>query len=194
MRSPEERGRGAARLDANVDRDALVAMFNEHAAAVYRYCLTRTGNATIAEEATSEAFLAAARVFADGNGGTVDRPWLFVVARRRMIDQWRSEARHKRRATRAQQEAELVQELEHANTVQLSERSIAAIESLPSRQRFALALRYLDGYSVQEVAGALEISYQAAESILARARRGFVDAWNLMIDTTDGPTNLGASS
>jgi RNA polymerase sigma-70 factor (ECF subfamily) len=52
-----------------------------------------------------------------------------------------------------------------------------ALDALPERQRAAIVLRYVEEFSVTEVAEALEVGYQAAESLLARGRRGFVDAY-----------------
>ena len=43
--------------------------------------------------------------------------------------------------------------------------------ALPERQRQALALVHYQGFSQQEAADALEISVEAVESLLARARR-----------------------
>jgi len=56
-------------------------------------------------------------------------------------------------------------------------RVLAALRSLPHRQRTALLLRYLDEVSVSEVAEAIDTSYAGAESVLARARRSFVTAY-----------------
>ena len=53
------------------------------------------------------------------------------------------------------------------------ERAIAALMRVPSPQREALTLRYLDGLSVPEVAAALNRSVSAAESLLARGRVAF---------------------
>ncbi|MDH4277060.1 MAG: ECF-type sigma factor [Acidimicrobiia bacterium] len=52
-----------------------------------------------------------------------------------------------------------------------------ALASLSGRQRALLTLCYLNGWSVTEMAGELELTYRAAESGLARARRSFLAAW-----------------
>ena len=46
-----------------------------------------------------------------------------------------------------------------------------ALARLPERQRSALVLAYYQGFSNQEVAGILDLSVQAVESLLARARK-----------------------
>ena len=46
-----------------------------------------------------------------------------------------------------------------------------ALGSLPTSQRSVVVLRYLDDWSVSEIAEGLDITYRAVESLLARARR-----------------------
>ena len=52
------------------------------------------------------------------------------------------------------------------------ERSVtAALDLLPERQRTAIVLVHFEGLSGTEASAALEISVEAVESLLARARR-----------------------
>jgi len=159
------------------DRDRLTRLFDTEFDALYRYCLARTGDTAAADDAASEAFTAAARLFAAGRGDEIDRPWLFVVARNRMVDQWRSQKRHERRLERLAQQPQPENRDHPQATSIIADHVLAALASLPERQRAALALRYLDECSVSEVADQLDITYQAAESLLARARRSFTQAW-----------------
>lgn len=57
-----------------------------------------------------------------------------------------------------------------------SDELAAALDALPPRQRTVLTLRYVDDWSVGQIADGLAISYLAAESLLARARRSFTAA------------------
>ncbi|MCC5995612.1 MAG: RNA polymerase sigma factor [Oceanicaulis sp.] len=54
---------------------------------------------------------------------------------------------------------------------QSAQRVRAAVAALPERQRAALELRHFQDMSQAEAAGILEISVEALESLLARARR-----------------------
>jgi RNA polymerase sigma-70 factor (ECF subfamily) len=160
-----------------VDRGRLERLFDGEFDAVYRFCLARTGDAATADDAASEAFTAAARLFSAGRGDEVTRPWLFVVARNRMIDQWRAEARRERRMQRLI-DLRRQQPADDITAVALrADAVLSSLASLSERQRAALTLRYLDEHSVSEVADRLGLSYQAAESLLARARRSFEHAW-----------------
>ncbi len=158
------------------DRRRLTQLFDDEFDDVYRFCLARSGDPAMADDAASEAFFAAARVFANGRGDEVDRPWLFVTARNRLIDQWRSGARHSQRLQRLINHQRIGKGAESSDS-DLADRVLVALASLPERQRAALTLRHLDEFSVAEVAERLEVTYQAAESLLARARRSFAAAW-----------------
>lgn len=148
----------------------LSALFEAEYDMVYRFCLARTASAQIAEDATGETFADAARLYATGRGREVDPQWLRSVARSRVIDQWRADERHRRRVRRL---VHLRDQNHPAETDFDEERVLVALRAVPERQRSALTLRYLDGYGVDEIADILEVSYQAAESLLARGRRSF---------------------
>jgi RNA polymerase sigma-70 factor (ECF subfamily) len=163
------------RSDSPVDRgsEQLGRLFDAELDTVHGFLLARCGSTEIAEDVTGEVFVEAARRFAEGRGEEVTAPWLMTVARRRLIDHWR------RSATRSR----TVESLTRMRPTAPSERddsddtALAALSSLPDRQRAALTLRYLEEFSVSEIAEALCIGYQAAESLLARGRRSFAAAY-----------------
>jgi RNA polymerase sigma-70 factor (ECF subfamily) len=161
--------------DVAIGRDCLAELFESTFDDLYRYCLARTASRSAAEEAASEAFLAAARTVATGRGH-VDRAWLFVVARNRIIDGWRSAERQRRRFASLVALRRDVEE-DSCESDRIGEVVVEVMRRLPERQRAALALRYLDGCTVGEVAVELEIEYTAAESLLARGRRNFTTMW-----------------
>ena len=63
--------------------------------------------------------------------------------------------------------------LDRAQAARLVDARIAA---LPERQRLALSLVYFEGLNNIEAAAVLEVSVDALESLLARARRGLKDS------------------
>jgi len=143
---------------------------------ILRYCVVRTGSHTVAEDITAATFVDAARHVTKGDGPVVDVAWLYMVVRRRLVDHWRSAERHRRRIRRIIEwrAADGVVNTDADPTPEMVHQALA---SLPDRQRALLTLRYLDDRSVAEIAEALELTYRAAESALARARRSFVTAW-----------------
>lgn len=161
-------------------RKQLVALFEAEFNAVYQFVLARCGDRSIADDVAADTFVDAANFLAGGAEESIGRPWLFVVARRRLIDHWRKAERERNRLSRlleldpAQRLAGREDEHHDGND---GDAVIEALRSLPERQRAAIALRYLDDYSVTEIAEAMEIEYRAAESLLARGRRSFINAW-----------------
>lgn len=61
-----------------------------------------------------------------------------------------------------------------------------AIAGLPERQRLALVLSHYEGFGNPEIASALNVSVEAVESLLARARRtlraSLADRWQELLD------------
>jgi RNA polymerase sigma-70 factor (ECF subfamily) len=161
--------------DSAVDREAeqLGRLFDEELDSVHGFLVARCGSTQIAEDVTGDVFVEAARRVAEGRGKEVTASWLMTVARRRLIDHWR------RSATRSRTVESLARMRPPASAEgdDMDDRALAALSSLPDRQRAALTLRYLEEFSVSEIAEALCIGYQAAESLLARARRSFANAY-----------------
>lgn len=74
----------------------MQALHEEHAAALWGYCVRLTGNDRArAEDVVQETLLRAWRSSAvlDGSRGSV-RAWLFTVARNIVVDEWRSRRSH----------------------------------------------------------------------------------------------------
>jgi RNA polymerase sigma factor (sigma-70 family) len=152
--------------------NSLTECFRLHQAFVNGLVYDRCGDVALAEEVTAQTFEAAAVRFAQGRGGEVTPAWLAVVARRRLIDQWRRNSARRRAFERAAREPVAAQDPPLGEDRAVS----AALDSLPHRQRTVLTLRHVDGWSVAEIAAGLGVSYLAAESLLSRSRRSFASA------------------
>jgi RNA polymerase sigma-70 factor (ECF subfamily) len=71
-------------------------------------------------------------------------------------------------------------DLEPPNELELETHRAAVaktLNSLPERYARALEWKYGDGFSVEEIAGMLGLTPIAVQSLLARARKEFKDAW-----------------
>ncbi len=151
----------------------LAHAFDQWSPRVYGFVIARCGDDALAADVTSEVFLAAARAIGSDRPEQVTLPWLLATARRRLIDQWRLQ-----RTRRKTLQSILAQPRDQGRgDVVDRERVRRALAALPQQQIAALTMRYLDEMSVSEVADELEVSYRAAESLLARARRSFQRAW-----------------
>jgi RNA polymerase sigma-70 factor (ECF subfamily) len=63
------------------------------------------------------------------------------------------------------------------------------LDHLPGRYGDVLEWKYIDGLSVEEIAGRLGLGYKAAESLLTRARTAFKDGFAFV--TGDWPDRFG---
>lgn len=153
--------------DASTGRAALSNLFRVESARVHGMVLARCGDRGAAEEITAQTFEAAAERFADDRGHEVTPAWLTTVALRRLVDHWRRRGTRRQLATRVGADTAAATPGPEVG----DERIVRALDSLAPNQRAVVVLRYLDDWSVAEVADGLEMSYRAAESLLARARR-----------------------
>ena len=168
------------------DPDAFAACYERALPRIYGYFLHRCGGtAGVAEELTQETFLTAVAAIRGGRSVAAPLPWLFGIARHKLLDHYRREARIAGSAPVSWEAWH--EEAGEAGEADLGsspweeegwrERTLAALASLPAVQRQALVLRHLDDLSVPEIAAALGRSVHAVESLLARGRAGFKRAY-----------------
>jgi len=105
----------------------------------------------------------------------VSVPWLVGVARHKLVDHWRRQAREER-GLRAVGTDDLDRDEEW--DVRLDAlRARHTLEELSPVHRAVLTLRYLDDLPVPEVAALVDRSVHATEGLLVRARAAFRRAY-----------------
>jgi RNA polymerase sigma-70 factor (ECF subfamily) len=121
-----------------------------------------------------------------GEGGV--RPWLRRVASNLCIDRVRAR-RNTSLGDEVPEESEPASQETHLAERELAVRVDAALKALPDRQRLALTLFHYEGMSQVEVGEVMDISDEAVESLLARARRtlkvALKDEWRGLLPETD---------
>ena len=148
--------------------DHFEAFYRQHERDIFGYLWRVTSDEQTANDLTQEVFLRAWRQFEKLRGYERPQAWLFHVATNLALN----ERRHQRVAGPAI--ALLGDERVASDHVaQLADRAAlrAALEGLPARQRAALILRELYGYSCDEIASMLDISRAATKMTLSRARQ-----------------------
>jgi RNA polymerase sigma-70 factor, ECF subfamily len=148
-------------------RRALIDLYDQALPDVYGYLVSRCGSAAVAEDLTSETFLAAVDAVRRGTVADLTVAWLIGVARHKLVDHWRRQGREDRVAEPASDHVDdwdvrLDQLMAHATLAELG-----------PHHRSALTLRYLDGLPVREVASCLGRTEGATEVLLVRARAAF---------------------
>jgi RNA polymerase sigma-70 factor, ECF subfamily len=187
FRSSPDAGVRAARRG---DRAAIARLYDGHVDGLYTFVYYRVGgDAALAEDVVQETFAIALSREADYDParGSVGS-WLTVLSRNVIRDHLRAHrhgdafqaAWEQIDATLAQVFAAMAERplpgevLERAETRDLVHMAVA---NLPEQYRTALTRKYVDGESLETVAGELGISVDAAKSLLARARRAFRDTF-----------------
>lgn len=151
----------------------LLELYDEAVADVYGYLYRRCSSASLAEDLTSETFLAAAAAVARGRAPSpFTVGWLIAVARNKLVDHWRRAEREQRVLTVLSDDSSGPSD--DAWDV-LLDGTVAhdALGRLGPHHRSALTLHYLDGLTVPETAHCLQRSVGATEVLLVRARRAF---------------------
>jgi RNA polymerase sigma-70 factor (ECF subfamily) len=153
----------------------FLAFYDDALPHVYGYLARRCGPAAVAEDLTAETFLAAVDAVRATNPPPFTVAWIMGVARHKLVDHWRRQARDERRFdVLAGSVLEADDPWDSALEVLQAQRVLGGI----SAQHCAvLTLRYLDDMSVAEVADALGRSVHATEALLARARVAFRRAY-----------------
>ena len=152
----------------------LLAMYERALPQVYGYLSARTASPAVAEDLTSETFLAAADAVKRGAVPDLTVAWLITVARNKLVDHWRREERDERRRFQLLESPD--PETDHDDeAIERFERARvhAVLNQLGAHHCAALTLRYLDGLSVPDVADHLGRTVHATEALLVRARRAF---------------------
>jgi RNA polymerase sigma-70 factor (ECF subfamily) len=153
----------------------LLALYDRALPSVYGYLLSRCNQVTVAEDLTAETFLAAVAAQQSDRPPPLSTAWLIGVARHKLVDHWRRQAREERGLRRIG-EPEVI--LEEPWEILLDAmRARGVLEQLGSHHRAALTLRYLDGLTVPEVADVLDRTVHATEALLVRARAAFRAAY-----------------
>ena len=172
------------------DRAAVERFYDANVDGLYAFVFYRVGrDATLAEDVVQETFaLALAKQAAyDPSRGSVGS-WLAVMSRNVIRDHLRDHRRtdqlqqtwERIDATLAQTFAAMAERplpgevLERAETRDLVHMAIA---NLPDQYRTALTRKYVDGETLETLAGEFGISVDATKSLLARARRAFRDTF-----------------
>lgn len=152
-------------------RRELIALFDASVDDVFGYLSARCGSVGVAEDLTSETFLAACDAVRRGSVPDLTVAWLVGVARHKLVDHWRRAARDRRKLEAVASEPVRSDEPWDVHLDVLTARRTLA--DLGAHHRSALTLRYVDGLSVREVASTLDRTVHATEALLVRARRAF---------------------
>ncbi len=160
---------------------AFECLFKRYWILVYRVLFTLVGNKEEAEDLAQETFLALYDRPPSSDTGASLGAWLRRVALNRGYNALRDGKRHRQRLTSCM--VTVAPDGPHEEAVRSEETAQvrAALMRLSPRQRDILVLRY-SGLSYQEIATVLNVAPSSVGTLLARAERSFVQAYDPLPD------------
>ena len=169
------------------DQRAFEAFFDGYADRVFRFAMTRLDNdVEAAEDIVQQTLARAVEKLYQFRGEASLFTWLCRICRNAIADSFRGKnARGTavpfddndeiRTALEAISAMATHDPLESASHAQLESIVRAVLDYLPRRYGDVLEWKYMEGYSIKEIAERLSIGQKAAESMLSRARTAFRD-------------------
>jgi RNA polymerase sigma-70 factor (ECF subfamily) len=189
------------------DQEAFRQFFDLHFPGLYRFALARLGHdADAAEEVAQSALAKVVRKLHTYRGEASLFTWVCTFCR------WEISGWHAQRSRRGvavelvEESAEVRAALESLSAVggdgpreRLLRREVGdlvrlTLDQLPVRYGDALEWKYVEGWSVKEIAVRLGVGPKAAESLLTRARQAFRDAFATLSPSLQGSSLEGVMS
>src|SRR3954471_20665168 len=146
---------------------------------VYSYVFSRSGrDVALAEDITQQAFIAAVEERSRFDGRSDSATWICGIARHKLADHFRRQAREERRQMRLEvRQLDMDRDASAAPGFDDRTAIADAFRSLPSNQRAVLAFVVIDDLAVAEAGRLMGKSASATQSLLHRARASFRRAY-----------------
>ena len=169
------------------EESAFDEFFGDYFPRLFRFALLRLRDTDAAEDIVQTSLIAAVRHLASWRGEASLFTWLCTICRRE-IGAWEKRTSRRLIVSMADENPNLRGELDSlAAAADAPDAGLArkdtgrivqlALDHLPPRYSRALEWKYLEDLSVDDIAGRLQCTPKAAESLLTRARNAFRDAF-----------------
>ena len=152
---------------AKRDRHAFAELYRSHYDAVARYILRRVGNASVTDDLVADVFLTAMKALPRYQyRGIPIQAWFYRLATN-TVNRW---ARRRRHVTLSQAQADgVTTSAEQSGQIE-RDRTRSALLSLKPKHQTVLALHYLEGMPLEDVAAVTGWRMGTVKSRLSRAR------------------------
>lgn len=155
-----------------MDEQALTEVYDRFSTGIYRYAMRLLGDVATAEDCVSETFSRFLHALHKGKGPKDHlKAYLYRIAHNWITDQYRRQPPPPLDIDKAftVSGTDDVPDIAESNIVQDQIRS--ALKRLPATQRQVIVLRYLEGWSIKEVAATLNRSTGAVKALQHRATK-----------------------
>lgn len=172
------------------DERAFDRFFSENFARLYRFAMTRLPNDPDGtREVVQLAMTKAIRKLHTYRGESALFTWLCAITRNEMSDWLAKQGRYREHIILTEDYPEIqaavdsfqapasddpAREYQRSELVRLIQ---VALDRLPPKYGNVLEWKYIEGYSVAEIAGKLNLGNEATQSLIARAKRAFSDVY-----------------
>jgi RNA polymerase sigma-70 factor, ECF subfamily len=181
------------------ERAAFDGFFAANFPRLFRFVLMRVGQRTeLAEDLVQETLCKALRSLAGYRGEASLFTWLCQIARNVIADHWRANPQVRAPKSLTEDDpaiaaalASLASESAANPEAQRASQELArlvqvALDALPGHYADALEWKYIEGQSVADIAGRLQQTPVQVQSLLARARQAFRDAFQALTVVSHG--------
>lgn len=170
---PDDRTTNDLVVRARVDRKAFGDLYDTIYPSIFRYCLRRVGNRSLAEDITSTVFLSVAKKIPEFGGETFVefRRWIFTIATNEINADYRKTARRQQLSIEAAQSGRLRSEESDADADAEFDGSDlqVAITRLSERAQAVITMRFFSELSYEEIGKILKLSHGAVRTAASRA-------------------------
>jgi RNA polymerase sigma-70 factor (ECF subfamily) len=187
------------------DESASETFFAEYFSRLYRFARIRLGgDDQAAEEVVQATLIRAVRKLHTYRGEAALFTWLCTLCRRE-IGAWLQRTGRTVEVSLVEDQPAVRMALDAASSLastdpeseagrrELSRLVQATLDHLPGQYGQVLEWKYIQGFSVDEIASRLGVGYKATESLLTRARRSFRDAFAVVAGTWPVEAARGAA-
>ncbi len=169
------------------DEAAFTLFYNTYFARMYRFCRSRVNSDDYCGDIVQQSMTNAMRYLHSYRGEASLLTWLFQITRNEIATWFKQYGKNDQYTQALDGNAELMSALDSIPAgleggAEGADDEVkfwvqTALDALPSSYGTVLELKYIEGLSVQDIALRMETGETAVQSLLARARKAFKEAF-----------------
>lgn len=185
------------------DARAFDQFFDDNFARLYRFAMARLGDDPDgAKEVAQIAMTRAVQKIHTYRAESAMFTWLCAICRNEISDWLSRQGRYREHIVLVEDFPEVQAAVDslHAPAADSPERHYQRVEALrliqvaldrlPAKYGDVLEWKYVEGYSVKEIAARLDLGTEATQSLLARAKRAFADVYRTLTNALSTENGL----